>query len=101
MSDLRWRIVYQVLGLGNTYRTVASNLNIDPSTVARVIARFMEVGGVEKCSYPFNAGIIKLSEIGKQYIMELAIDKPGIYLAEIQQELFQATAIDVSETTIC
>ena len=44
--------------------------------------------------------ITKLSEIGKQYIMELAIDKPGMYLAEIQQELFQATAIDVSEVEL-
>lgn len=99
--DLRWRIVYQVFGLGNTYRTVASNLNVDPSTVARVIARFMEVGGVQKRSYPFNAGVTKLSDIGKRLIIELAVDKPGLYLAEIQQELYQATGIDVSETTIC
>lgn len=33
--------------------------------------------------------------------MELSIDKPGIYLAEIQKELFQATGIDVSVSTIC
>ena len=100
LPDLRWRIVYQVFGFGNTYRTVASNLNIDPSTVARVIAHFMKVGGVEKHSYPFNAGVTKFSDIGKQYIMELIIDKPGIY-CQSSARIISGYSNRRHETTIC
>jgi hypothetical protein len=34
-------------------------------------------------------------------ILELAIDKPGIYLREIQASLFIETGTDVDTSTIC
>jgi len=51
-SDIRWRIVHQVIGLEKTYRDVAINLNVDPSTVQRTVDRFMQMGDVQKRSYP-------------------------------------------------
>ena len=42
--NLRWRIVYQHLGMGLSCRDVAKSLNIDPSTVSRIVSRFDETG---------------------------------------------------------
>jgi len=64
-SDIRWRIVHQVIGLEKTYRDVAINLNVDPSTVQRTVDHFMQTGDVQKRSYPQNFGNAKLTGIGK------------------------------------
>ena len=50
-EDLRWRIVYQCLGLDLSCRKVASNLGVDPSTVSRVVKRFQRTGSVAKEKY--------------------------------------------------
>ena len=39
-EDLRCGMVYQYYALELTYREIASNLSIDPSTVQRVVQRF-------------------------------------------------------------
>ena len=41
-EDLQWRIIWQQLGLGYSYRAIASNLNIDPSTAYRILKLFQE-----------------------------------------------------------
>jgi len=77
------------------------NLNADPSTVQRTVDRFMQTGDVQKRSYPQNFGNAKLIDIGKYLILDWVIEKPGIYLGELKEELLQATGIDISESTIC
>ena len=39
-DDLRWRIVWQREGLGLSRREIAGNLNIDRSTVRRIMFLF-------------------------------------------------------------
>ena len=51
-DDLRWRIVWQVEGLGYTYGDVAKNLCVDKSTVKRIVDRFKLSGCVSKKPYP-------------------------------------------------
>ncbi|XP_065915597.1 uncharacterized protein [Dysidea avara] len=98
-SDIRWRIVHQVIGLEKTCRDVATNLNIDPSTVQRTVDRFKQTGDVQKRSYP--RGDRKLTDIGMYLILDWVIEKPGIYLGEIKEELLQVAGIDISESRIC
>ena len=62
---------------------------------------FKCTGGVDKKKYPPNKGTQKLTEIDKFLCLELVIDKPGIYLTEIRQELVEQTGTDVNESTIC
>ena len=100
-SDICWRILYQIIGLGKGYNDTASHLNVDSLTVHRIIACFEQTGDVSKSKCPPNAGVTKLTYIRKYFILDLVIDKPGIYLREIQEELFQATGIDISEGRIC
>ena len=94
-------MVYQVQSLNKTYREVGECLNVDPATVYRTNALFDSTGGVAKKKYPPNKGTQKLTENDKLICLELAIDRTGIYLREIRQELAEQTGTDVNESTIC
>jgi len=101
-SDIRRRIIHQVIGLKKTYRDVPSKLNVDPSTVQRTVDLFLWTGAVQKRSYPQHFGPdMKLTDIGKHFILDRVIEKPGIYLNEITEKLLQVTGIDNSEGRIC
>ena len=84
-EDLRWRIVYQMKC--KTCREVGENLNIDASTVCRIISLFDSTGGVSKKKYKENLGLKKLIEIDKLICLEAVLENPGIYLAEIVLKL--------------
>ena len=93
--------MYQAEALGKSYREIASNLNIDASTVCRIVNLFATTNDVRLRLYPPNLGTFKLTEIDKLVILELAIEKPGIYLREIQASLLVETGTDVDISTIC
>ena len=100
-NDLRWRMVYQARVQEKTYREIAANLNVDHSTVCRTVALFDETGNVNPREYPSNVGTARLTEMDKLIILELVIEKPGIYLREIQQELESWTGTIVDVSTVC
>ena len=101
-EDLRWRIIYQVKALGKNYREVALSLNVDASTVCRTSELFERTGDVSPKPHPStNLGTARLTEINKFLILELSINKPGIYLCEIQQYLHAQTGTEVDISTIC
>ena len=76
-----------------TYREIAANLNVDHL--------FYETGNVSPREYPSNVGTARLTEMDKLIILELVIEKPGIYLREIQQELESWTGTVVDVSTVC
>ena len=94
-------MVYQNKFLGQNYRQIAECLNVDPSTVCRIIQLFDETGTVKKRDYPQNFGTKKLGDIEKLLILQIFIEKPGIYLEEIAGKLQEETGTEVSKTTIC
>ena len=102
-EDLRWRIIYQYYSLHKTYQQIAESLNVDKSTVSRIVVLFNETGTVSKRQYPdsHSASHRKLTEVDKLMIIEIALDKPGIYLGEIKQCLLEEHGTDVSVSTIC
>ena len=104
-EDLRWRVVYQRHFLIKlSVQKIATNLNIDQLTVSRILPRFDETGDIQKATYP-NLGqshhLKKLTEIDEHLIIEVVVDRPGIYLHEIQQFLVRETGTIVSTSTIC
>ena len=99
-ADLRWRMVYQVKALGKSYQEVAENLNVDKSTVSRIVALYESSSDVTPKRYPPNSGTSILTEVDKFIILELVIDRPGIYLREIQRELEEQTGTTVDSSTI-
>jgi len=102
-EDLRWRMVYQYYALELTYREIASNLNVDPSTVQRVVQRFEQSGTVTKDAYPkdHNHPSQILTEVDELLVIHLVLDRPSIYIREIQQELAETTGRAVSLPTLC
>ena len=94
-ADLRWRMVYQVKALGKSYQEVAESLNVDKSTVSRIVALYESSSDVTPKRYPPNSGTSTLTEVDKFIMLELVIDRPGIYLREIQRELEEQTGTTV------
>lgn len=101
-ADLRWRMIYQRLVLNLSLETVSRNLCVDRSTVRRTLRLFAETNSVNKRLYPEQHALQrrKLTENDRFLILELVLERPGIYLTELQRELLAATGTDVSISTI-
>ena len=100
-NDLRWRIVWQTLALNLPTDQVARSLGIDESTVRRVVNIFNTTGLVDKKVYPKDKAFRKITKTTEFYIVSLVIDRPGIYLREIKDDLYLNLGVDVTESAIC
>lgn len=62
-----------------------------------MIARFDETGDVKKAKHPEGQShhLQKLTEIDQFLIIEVVLDRPGIYLHEIQQHVLKETGTSV------
>ena len=80
-EDLRWCMVYQYYALELTYREIASNLNVDPSTVQRVVQRFEQSRTVTKDTYPkgHNHPSQILTEVNELLVIYLVLDRPIVF----------------------
>ena len=76
-----------------TYREIARNLNVDAATVCRVAKLFEETGTVNKRSHPhgYDHHLKQLTKCDEYFIAELVVEKPGIYLRELQPEVHKLT----------
>ena len=100
-DDVRWRIVWQREALGLCQREVARNLCVDRSTVSRIVCLFHATGTVSKKKYPSENAFRKLTDPAQLLILHLVVNKPGIYLHEIQRELLLMLMVEVNISTIC
>ena len=100
-EDLRWRIVWQSEALGLSTSNIAINLNIDKSTVKRILNTFTTTGTVTKKPYPAENAFRIITEPVKFFIFHLVLQKPGILLREITKEIKETLGITVSESAIC
>ena len=60
-EDMRWRIVWQKYALGHTNATIATNFNVDLSTIRRTLNTFSATT-VAKNAYPMENAFRKISE---------------------------------------
>ena len=93
-------MVHQVEVKGKSYREIAENLCVSPSTVSRTVAFFSDTGSVDKRKHPPNSGSAVLTDIDKLIIIETITDRPNIFLREIKEILAAETGTDVSLSTI-
>ena len=98
-EDIRWRVVWQSEALGYKPSEIASNLNIDASTVRRVIHIFLSTGTVNK--RPYQRACRVITEPVKLFIFTLLLQRPGILLREITSEVEKALGLEVSESAVC
>ena len=100
-EDTWWRMVWQREALGYTYGQIAQNLCVNKSTVSRTLELFYTTGSVSKRPYPKDKAFRKVTMPAQLLILQLVLDKPGIYLHEIQKELETILLLEVSLSTIC
>ena len=95
--------MYQYYGLQLSCNKIAQNINVDTSTVYRIIQRFDSSGDVSKKAHPrgHNHHLKRLTEIDEFSSLELVVEKPGISLKEIQAESSQTTGTEISVSSIC
>ena len=87
--------------IGYTYGKISVNLGVDASTVQRTVALFKNTGGVHKHPYPKDKAARKPTPIAQLFVLNLVVQKPGIYLHEIQKELQVSLLLKVSLSTLC
>ena len=87
--------------VGLSSRAVAKNLGVDASTVPRALATFRATGSVAKHPDPKDKAARKLTKPCQLLFLHTVIQKPGIYLHEIQRELEELLLVDISTSTIC
>lgn len=100
-GDLRWRVVWQADALQYTNKQIAQNLGVDKSTVSRILQLFHTTGSLCKKSKSSANAFRKLTSPAQMLILNLVIEKPGIYLKEIQEELLHTLMLEVDISTIC
>ena len=100
-NDLRWRIVWQRVALELDVKTISANLGIDASTVCRIVKKFNETGDVCKKKYPKDCRMKQLTKAIELIVLNLVINKPGIFLREIKEELSHVYGAEVHESTLC
>ena len=94
-------MVYEREALGLTYHSIGVNLQVDPSTVYRTVQHFLNTGTVDKKKYNPDNLPRKLNDEIQLLILQLVLDRPGIMLREIQDEVLEVAGVDLAESTIC
>ena len=99
-TDLRWRVVWQRIGMDLKYREIARNLNVAVGTVHNIFTRFESTGEVSP-SKPSRDQTRVLTGQQELLITGLLLDNPGLYIAEISNKISELTGIQISASTIC
>ena len=98
--DLRWRVVWLCEFLDVDPEAVARTMNISKRSVHRYCERYRVTGDVKPC-VKRNGPMLELCEFEQLYLTQLVLTKPGIYLRELQEELYAHTLHWVDVATIC
>lgn len=104
-NDLRWRVVWQriLFTMNLSFQQISTRLNIDPSTACQVFNLFQDTGDLPP---KLRKGLAKpkvrkLNQSLELFVVGLILEKPGLYLSEINELVLQFSGISVSEATIC
>ena len=99
--DIGWRVVWQRVGMGLSFRDIATRLQIGLGTAHRLYTKFEETGEVAPIEQGPRSDVRKLDHLHELYIIGLLVENPGLYLSEICQNIHAATGVTVSGSTVC
>ena len=101
-NDLRWRIVYQRIGMHLPLEKIARNLNVSTSTAYRTNALFQRMGSVDHVGpQKRRPDLRRLDERSELFVIGLVVDNPSLYLGEVCQKVYEVYGTNVSPPTIC
>lgn len=98
--DLRWTVVWQRIALEFSFRKIAENLSIAPSTARASFKMFEETSDVPKTE-PKREDTRYLDTHHEVFIIGLVMECPSMYPHEICKAIEVATRVCVSEATVC
>lgn len=99
-TDLRWRVVWLVSLRKMSFSEVGQLLFISEKSVRRYMELFFTTGNVTPTRQRHGPQLL-LSDFEQTLLLQLIIDNPSIYLAEIQARLDDITGTYVHVSTIC
>ena len=99
-NDLRWRVVWQRVGMEHTFREIANNLCLSLGTVHNHFKRFQTTGEVAPTVCNRDSTRM-LSPHDELIIVGLLLDDPSMYLSEVCQKISTLAGLEVSPATIC
>ena len=99
-EDLRWRAVWLYAIRSKAYQEIADLLFMSERSVRRYVDLYMSTGGVEASEYRHGPQQL-LSDFEQLTVLQSLVNKPTIYLEELQKDLNEATGTSVSLATIC
>ena len=98
-SDLRWRIVWQRIGMEYSFRTIAESLNISLGTAFNVFKTFEATGEIEFKRRKYLGIIVDSNTI--LLILAIVLENPYLNLSEILQKIYDCTGKKICPSTLC
>ena len=77
--DIGWRVVWQRIGMGLTYKEIAIRLQIAVSTAHRLFQRYESTGDVAPLNRAERHELRKLDNLHELFIIGLICENPAIY----------------------
>ena len=99
--DIGWRVVWQRIGMGLSFKQIATHLQIGVGTAHRLYARYEATGDVTAHKQPARPDNRKIDDLHELFIIGLVHENPAFYLHEICANILDATGVSVSGSTVC
>ena len=99
--DIRWRVVYQRIGMELRFHEIANRLNIATSTAHRIYQQFERTGNVEPMQRKARPELRALDEHDELLVIGIIMENPTLYFDEVSKHIVSLTNITVSPSTIC
>ncbi len=93
--DIGWRVVWQRLSTEAPFKSIASRLQIAPSTAHRIFSRFRDTGDVKPQKQPKRESLRSLDEHHELLILGAVFSNPSLYLQELCELVRDATGVSV------
>lgn len=100
-EDLRWRIVWQRIGMGLSFREIASNINVSLGSAYGIFKRFVDTGDIAATKIDKRPCIRKLDRNAELMVIGIILNNPRVQLAELCAEINHTMHIIVSPATVC
>ena len=100
-ADIRWRIVYQRIGMNLGYEKIARNLNVSVSTAYRIYHLFLSTDSVNPKPPRKRPEVRTLSPSLEIYVISVVMANPSKFLFEICSEIKEFFDIAVCPSIVC
>lgn len=98
-KDLRWRIIWKHLQ-GKTLAEISSELYVSTRTIERYVYLFNTTGDISP-KLQRHGPLPAMSEFEEITLLEMLLNKPSMYLREVQQEILRTTGSCYDCATFC